>query len=791
MEEVFNVNMDYLNMEYLFKLYTLVGGNKKVVNFYFLYHGQTLEMGLRHIKGDISIHFLQNPEEEQQNELQREPEIESPILKLLLGNESTSEVLEQWATNDPPINEDPFMHAEPSTEASLSTHSEPSTPAGPSTHSEPSTHADPSTHAEPSTYAEPSIHGDPSTHAEPSIHGDPSTHSEPSTNPSTYAEPSMYDSSSSEFDDSSDEDFIEHEVNESYALSEDLDDIEGSDDDDIFVERNNSKQEQIKKLNSMLRKSKRPMPKVHKYRIDPTATGWYSDVDDEDDMEALNDPCTDSRKFPIYNEGQTMKNRNLEVGMKFPNVDLYREALQDWVVRNGYELEHMKNERRRVTSECKASGCNWRIHASIVQGGPLFQIKTIKGEHTCTQAKINKHANASYLGKRMEQGIKDNPDIQIQKLQNTILRKVGVESGYWKAMRAKKAAMDRIKGQEAEEYKLLWDYCETIRSRNPGSKLLLKKVADSNPPVFERMYFSLQSMKMGFLAGCRPLIGLDGCFLKSLHGGQLLCAIGRDPNNNIFPIALAVVPIENREMWTWFLTELLYDIGGVEEKKWTFISDRQKGLLETIKTVAPGCAHRYCVRHIYQNFRQKWSSLELKSLLWNAASTGNVNEFKHHMVQIQKKDKDAFDWLSNIPPYHWTRSHFSQTCKSDVVVNNLCESFNNMILEARENPIISMFEWIRTRMTSRLQVKKAGMEKYEGSMCPNILKKINAYQTTARDCSPRWCGGEEFEVDLNRDKYVVYLDKKTCSCGLFQLMATLVLMHGHALWRGDTKLRIM
>jgi hypothetical protein len=34
------------------------------------------------------------------------------------------------------------------------------------------------------------------------------------------------------------------------------------------------------------------------------------------------------------------------------------------------------------------------------------------------------------------------------------------------------------------------------------------------PPKFGRMYVSLAAMKKGFLEGCRPIIGVDGCFLK-------------------------------------------------------------------------------------------------------------------------------------------------------------------------------------------------------------------------------------------------------------------------------------
>ncbi|KAL0336303.1 UNVERIFIED_CONTAM: hypothetical protein Sradi_4842200 [Sesamum radiatum] len=89
---------------------------------------------------------------------------------------------------------------------------------------------------------------------------------------------------------------------------------------------------------------------------------------------------------------------------------------------------------------------------------------------------------------------------------------------------------------------------DPIRKCNPGSKLLLRKVENSDPPVFDRMYFSLWALKKGFLEGCRPIIGLDGCFLKIVYGGQLL-GCGKGWNDNMFPIAMAVVQVENRDTW--------------------------------------------------------------------------------------------------------------------------------------------------------------------------------------------------------------------------------------------------
>ncbi|CAN1167851.1 hypothetical protein LINPERHAP2_LOCUS27483 [Linum perenne] len=45
--------------------------------------------------------------------------------------------------------------------------------------------------------------------------------------------------------------------------------------------------------------------------------------------------------------------------------------------------------------------------------------------------------------------------------------------------------------------------------------------------------------------GCRKLFALDGCFLKGEVKGMILTAVGKDGNNQMFPIAWAVVEGEN------------------------------------------------------------------------------------------------------------------------------------------------------------------------------------------------------------------------------------------------------
>ena len=97
-------------------------------------------------------------------------------------------------------------------------------------------------------------------------------------------------------------------------------------------------------------------------------------------------------------------------------------------------------------------------------------------------------------------------------------------------------------------------------------------------PYFERLYICLEGCKRGFLAGCRPIIGLDACHLKTKTRGQLVSAIGRNPNDEYFPFAFAVVEVESKDSWIWFLNWLLTDI--TDGKRWTFISKQQKVCIE-------------------------------------------------------------------------------------------------------------------------------------------------------------------------------------------------------------------
>ncbi|KHG15900.1 ilvD [Gossypium arboreum] len=141
--------------------------------------------------------------------------------------------------------------------------------------------------------------------------------------------------------------------------------------------------------------------------------------------------------------------------------------------------------------------------------------------------------------------------------------------------------------------------------------------------------------------------------------------------------------------------------------KISFMSDKQKGLVEAICILFPNAKTRYCVRHLYANFKKAgFRTKELKDLLWKAARESTTKEFEDAIDELRKTNQHTYDWLKEKNLTHWSRSHFSIRGHSDMLVSNLSESFNKMILEARGKPILTMMEIIRIKIMLLIVKKK-------------------------------------------------------------------------------------
>ena len=73
-------------------------------------------------------------------------------------------------------------------------------------------------------------------------------------------------------------------------------------------------------------------------------------------------------------------------------------------------------------------------------------------------------------------------------------------------------------------------------------------------------------------------------------------------------------------------------------------------LITAIEILFPTVEHRYCVKHIYNNFKIDHKGLELKDALWRCAAATTVREFERCMQYIRDLDEKAYEYLANIAP---------------------------------------------------------------------------------------------------------------------------------------------
>ncbi|XP_016690476.1 uncharacterized protein [Gossypium hirsutum] len=254
-----------------------------------------------------------------------------------------------------------------------------------------------------------------------------------------------------------------------------------------------------------------------------------------------------------------MSNPRLKVGMLFKSKSSLKEAAKHYGRLNSYFIKFPKNDLKWLKT-VYSEKCSWFIWASRLNPNDptdqTWQIRSSNPNHTCSKVYKNKNVTSAWIGEHYKEKFIADPDYSMKSLQQDVKRDLCCIVSLTKCRRAKLKALELIKGAHKAQYEKIYEYLLEVRMQNEGSATIY--YLDNR--LFQRIYVYLQACKDGYKAGCRRIVGLDGCFLKGYYGVYLLATIGIDANNGSYPIAYVAVESENQAPWLWFLELLAIDL---------------------------------------------------------------------------------------------------------------------------------------------------------------------------------------------------------------------------------------
>lgn len=275
-----------------------------------------------------------------------------------------------------------------------------------------------------------------------------------------------------------------------------------------------------------------------------------------------------------------LNERDIYVGMIFNSREEFKQHMAMYAIRNKFRLRNSCSSPGGMVLRCFSAACNWRVYAVMLKNSQLYEIRTVKLNHSCTvddRTGYQSQATHTVIGGMMKgkfigRGGGPRPNDIRQAMQGDH----DVHISYWKAWRSRQVALDYAKGSCGASYNLLPTYLEKLVMANPGT---LTEVIGHR---FKYMFLALAASIEGYRF-MRKVVIVDGTHLRGKYAGCLLTASAQDGNYQVFPLAVAVVDGENDKSWEWFFTKLAQFIPNNEDI--VFVSDRHPSIYYGIAKV--------------------------------------------------------------------------------------------------------------------------------------------------------------------------------------------------------------
>ncbi|GKD94735.1 multidrug resistance-associated protein 5 [Tanacetum coccineum] len=393
-------------------------------------------------------------------------------------------------------------------------------------------------------------------------------------------------------------------------------------------------------------------------------------------------------------------------GETFEEHDIYMNQLLkslNTADKDGITEDPFISVEKHVEGLVKSMSGEVRVVAKYGQRPPRLSALEKEDEHTCVRNfNFGSLINYKWIAKVFGEKIRANPYIRLCDVADLVMKKYKCKVSPNQCTNAKKYALIEYEKTFGEHYAMLRSYGKAILDSNPGSTVKLGvTVNPDGKTYFDRFYVCFAGLADGWKAGCRKIIALDGCFLKS-------------PNQ------------DNR---TWFLDLLEQDLGSSRGNGLTLMTDQHKGLIEAVKDVMPNAEQRQCARRIYKNFKKQYPGLEFRQLFWAASKASYPQLFNKVMDKIKSANPNVHKYLMDKNPKSWSRAFFEVDRGCEAIKNGFSECFNSVIVNVRYTPLLTMLEAIRVILS--------------GIPCVHATKVIFLINMVPESYVPAW-----FETDM-------------------------------------------
>ncbi|XP_030958317.1 uncharacterized protein LOC115980177 [Quercus lobata] len=334
-----------------------------------------------------------------------------------------------------------------------------------------------------------------------------------------------------------------------------------------------------------------------------------------------------------------------------------------------------------------------------------------KGDHPATGMLFKNKASVQYVltlysieHNKQNKVIKSNTNRLVAtdgQMMDSKFISIALEKYVWEDLTRKAVAC--IYEDFDESYVELPRFLTALSDVDPNTVTTLK--CDPHVPgtcIFNSMFWAFGPCIKGF-RHCKPVISIDATHLYGKYKGKLLIAITTDGNNEVYPLAFAVIESESTETWGWFLACLLTYV--TDRTNLCIISDRHRGIQSCFDDTTKGYLqlplthHRYCLRHLVSNVNTNFNSVPLKNLVQKAATANQVRKFENTMDCIKNVNPDAYDYLKEVHQEKWTLVH-DHGHRYGAMTMNLSECFNGVLKGARSLPITAMVKFTFYKVNS-------------------------------------------------------------------------------------------